>query len=402
MPENNGLFEGLDSIVFEQPATIDIADFNKNEPKADDKIVTGVTNDKKDDKSDKTDDKTDGNLINVDDFFNRLKDSTTTTDDKSDDKVEDKTDDHTDDESVKPEDVLKQWSDYFKENTLLADSDLEGFDGSMDTLTEAFKKREYRVGVEMVEDYKSQLPLELKVLADNWEEGVPLNELIDIRSNKIKYSTITDEKLEESLDTQKSVYKDYLKQTTKYSDAKIDKEITRLIDLDELKDEAKDVLKELKKIQVDAEENLKKETKRQRDVRLAENQKTIKEYEKYIKSAKEIVPGLKLDEKEQAKVLNNIINPVGLDPYGNPVSYIANLRNEDPYRFDTAVTYLAEVTKGFTDWSKIVKVGETKAVKGLENILNTAPPKNTKDNIKTEKKQSLMELLEKNKSIFNR
>lgn len=387
------LFEGLDSIVFEQPDIIDIKDFNKADeaPKADDTVKLD------DSLVDKTDDKKEENFIDPNDFFNKVKEN-------SEEKVVDDEDTTEEKEAPegKPEDVLKGWADFFKDNTFLADEDLTGFDGSIEALTEAFQKREVRVGMEMVEDYKSQLPAEIKFLADNWEEGVPLNELINIKSNQLRYSKVTDEKLEESVDTQKAVYAEYLRKTTKYSESKIEKELQRLIDLDEIKDESKEALVELKKFEAEAEDILKRETKKQREARLAENAKQIKTYEKTIKDTKEIIPGLKLDEKTQEDIFNKIVNPIGINGFGEPVSYISDLRSEDPYKFDMAVTYLATITKGFTDWSKIVSAGETKAVRSLEKVLNTTPPKTTRDNVKTSGKQSLMSLLEKNKSIFTK
>lgn len=394
MPE---LFGGLDSLIFDQPELIDTSSFNKS---VEDVITDDITDDKKLDTT-KADNKKEGSFIDPNDFFKKVEE-----DSKNKTEVDDNIDTATvindTQDQDKPEDVLKTWAGYFKENELLLEDDLKEFDGSMEALISAFKVRENRVGLEMIDDYKSQLPAELKFLADNWEEGVPLNELIDIRSNKLKYSLITNEKLEESVDTQKAVQMEYLRKTTKYSEAKIEKEIARLIDLDELAEESKDGLVELKKFEDAAEDTLRRETKKEQEVRKEENAKTIKTYEKIVNETKEVIPGLKLDEKIQKDVFNKIVNPIGIDGNGNPVSYIASLRNEDPYKFDTAVTYLATITKGFTDWSKVIKVGETNATKKLEHAISTPAPRSAKDNIKTSGKQSLMELLEKNKGIFGK
>lgn len=395
----NELFGGLDSLIFDQPETIDTSSFNKTiETPPVDVIVDAEDKTKVDAK------KVEGTFIDPNDFFNKVKEDKETTED---DITTTPTDTNDTEDSAKPEEVLNTWANYFKENNLLLEDDLKGFDGSMETLMSAFQSRENRVGLEMVDDYKSQLPAELKFLADNWEEGVPLNELIDIRSSKLKYSLITNEKLEESIDTQKAVQTEYLKKTTKYSDSKIEKEIARLIDLDELFEESKEGLVELKKFDDAAEDTLRRETKKEQELRKEENKATIKKYEKIVSETKEIIPGLKLIEKDQADILNKIINPIGVDGYGNPVSYISSLRNEDPYSFDMAVTYLAKMTtnkegKAFSDWSKILKAGETKATKTLEGVISTPAPKSAKDNIKTTGKQSLLELLEKNKGIFGK
>jgi hypothetical protein len=307
-------------------------------------------------------------------------------------------------EEQNPEEVLKHWSNYFKENSILAEEDLEGFDGSMESLTKAFEKREVRTGMEMVEDYKSQLPAAVKFLADNWEEGVPLNELLNIKSNQIKYSAVTDEKLEESIDTQKMIYTEYLKKTTRHSQAKIEKEVNRLLDTEELKDEAKDALKELKIIEAEAEETLRKETKKEQEKRKEDNYKLIKTYEKASKELKEVVPGVKLTEKEQREIFDKTVNPVGVDGFGNPVNYIQSLRTEDPINFDLKINYLLKITNNLKDFSKITNTITTKATKDLSNLLNTPPPKNGKDGISTSEKKSLLDYLSmgENKKQFKK
>lgn len=297
-----------------------------------------------------------------------------------------------------PKEVLTHWSNYFKENSILAEEDLEGFDGSMESLSKAFERREERTGLEMVESYKSQLPDVVKYLAENWEEGVPLNDLLNIKSNQIKYAAVTDEKLEESVDTQKMIISDFLRKTTKFSETKIQKEVDRLQDLEELKAEAKEALGELKKIEVDAEETLRKETKKEQERRKDENYKLIKSYEKASKDLKEIVPGIKLSEKEQKEVFDKAVNPIAIDGNGNPVSYIQSLRNPDPIAFDLKANWFAMVTKGYTDFSKITNTATTKATKELSNILNSPVPKNGKDGLSVETKKNMLDYLSMNEN----
>lgn len=322
-------------------------------------------------------------------------------------KVEGETEEAADTEEVKEEEqqpqdqkeILNHWSNYFKESSILSDEDLEGFDGSIEALTKAFEKREERVGMEMVESYKSQLPFELKYLADNWEQGVPFTDLLNIKSNQIKYAGVTDEKLEESVDTQKAIVSEYLKRTTKFSDSKREKEVNRLLDLDELKDEAKEALVELKKIEAEAEDTLRKETKKEQERRMEENYKLLQTYEKTSKEIKEVIPGIKLTEKEQKEIFDKATNPVGIDGNGNQVSYAQSLRNEDPIGFDLKLSYILAITKNLKDFSKITNTITTKATKDLSNILNTPLPSAKKDNISTSGKKSMLELLEmQNKS----
>lgn len=387
MPKDT--FNGLDELILDQPDFIDINDKDTSGTDDADKAAEAeklalAEKEKTDLEAKKLAGKKDDNLIDVDNDDDNSNDE---------DESEKKKKDLEDSADATQTEQLKGWGEYFKDKTILSEEDLEGFDGTAEGLTEAFQKREVRVGLEMVDDYKAQLPDAIKFLADNWEEGVPLTELLNIKSNQIRFSNVTDEKLEESVDTQKAIYSEYLRKTTKFSDTKIEKEIAKLIDLDELKDESKESLKELKKFEAEAEETLKKETKKQREERLEENKKTIRQYEKFAKDTKEVIPGIKIDEKLQEKVLKNVINPVGIDGYGNPVSYIQTIRNADPIAFDYKMNYIMEITKGLTDFSKIGSASKTAAVKDLSKILETPAPKDKKDAISTSGKKSVLDYL---------
>lgn len=380
-------FDGLDKLILDQPEFIDLNQEVVDESKK------GDSKEKEEEKKDNLEN--DG-LIEIPEVDDE-NDSNDDSDDKKkagkkDDEEEDNDDDKSKNNSSQ-EELLKGWGEYFKENEILAEDDLEGFNGTPDSLIEAFKKREIRVGLEMVDDYKSQLPDMLKYLADNWEDGVPLTDLLNIKSNQIRYENITDEKIEQSVDTQKAVYADYLRKTTKYSEAKIEKEVSRLVELDELKDESKDALKELKAIEAEAEEIIKKETKKQREARIEANKKAIQTYEKTAKSIKEVIPGIKIDQKLQEEILRKTIDPVGVDGNGNNVSYIQSIRNEDPYTFDIKLNYLMVLTKGLTDFSKITNTITTKATKDLNKVLNTAAPKG-KNNIDASAKKSVLDYLQ--------
>lgn len=381
-------FNGLDNLILDQPDFIDLDVEKVEEPDAD-KLAEAEK--EKLELANKTKElaakgKTEKDLLEVSTDDDETEEDKTKAAKELKDKEENKN-------SATQEELLKGWGDYFKENTILSEEDLEGFDGTAEGLTSAFQKREVRVGLEMVDDYKAQLPDVLKFLADNWEDGVPLTELLNIKSNQIRYSNITDEKIEESVDTQKAVYAEYLRKTTKYSETKIEKELARLVDLDDLKTEAKDALVDLKKQEQEAEDTIRRETKKEQLARTEENKKQIQTYEKLAKTTKEVIPGILLDDKIKADVLKKVITPIGIDGNGNPVSYIQSIRNEDPYSFDIKLNYLMVMTKGLTDFSKILTVGKTAATKDLSKLLETPAPKDKKDTIDTNGKKSVLDYL---------
>lgn len=85
--------------------------------------------------------------------------------------------------------------------------------------------------------------------------------------------------VENNEDAAKRVYRDYLKATTKFSDAKIDKEIKNRIELDELTDEAVEAKKEMIDIQKQNKENLKTQLEEEKKIR-EDNYKNFLETQK--------------------------------------------------------------------------------------------------------------------------
>lgn len=396
-------FELLDHLILGQPESLEL---NVPEGITEAGTKSAESETKVEDKKELLQDD-DGKLeLNVEVETPKDKKEITDTSKKEEDKPSSEKEEEEEEEQQEstPEEALKHWSDFFKENSILNEEDLEGFNGSIESLSKAFEKREIRTGLEMVEDYKSQLPDTIKYLAENWEEGVPLTDILNIKSNQIKYAGISDEKIEENVDTQKMIYREFLKKTSKFSEAKIDKEVNRLLDTDELKDEAKEALSELKKLESDAEETLRKETKKEQERRRDENYKIIKSYEKASKELKEVIPGVKLTEKEQKDIFDKTINPIGIDGNGNAVSYLQSLRDQDPIGHDLKANYFALITKNYTDFSKITNSVTTKATKDLSKMLNSPPPKAGKDNINTSEKKGLVDYLSdpRNKELFKK
>lgn len=396
------LFNDLDSLIFsEQPSEINVSDFKTEETEetAEDIIIPIEAESKESTSKKESTEKKETDFIDPNDFFNRIKEDKEELDEEEEEPKNSKKEiESNDEEKNSPEEQLKVWGDYFKTNNVLSEEDLEDFDGSEEGLTKAFEKREIRVGLEMVDDYKAQLPPLLKHLAENWEEGVPLDQLVNIKSNQIRYSSIDDKSIdnEDKESLRKDIMTMYLKETTKLSDIKISKLVQQKIDLGEDIEEAKENLAELKTIESQKEEILKKETKINQERTKAEHIQTIKSYEKLVSETKEFIPGIKITEKQQKDILNKIINPIGVDNNGNSVSYVSQLRSEDPKKFDANLIYLLTLTDGFKDWSKINIASTTQATKNLAKILETGAPKSSKTTIKTEKKSSLLDILEYN------
>jgi hypothetical protein len=257
---------------------------------------------------------------------------------------------------------LTPYAQLLVDEGVLPNLDIEKFDGTSDSLKEAMVT-EIMTAVDM---YKDTLPPRVKDLINNYEEGIPFEKLLDIDKIETEVSKITEEKLEEDVSLQKKIVSDYLKRTTKFSDTKITKLVDGYEDAGELEDESKNSLTELKNL---VETEKKKElqaVEQQRVAGEAQRKKDLISLQEKVKSTNEIIPGIKLNEKVKNNVFASMTTPVGYDQGGRPVNKIVAARMENPVEFEIKLHYLFEITKGFTDFTKLAEKGKKDASKSFE------------------------------------
>lgn len=223
---------------------------------------------------------------------------------------------------------------------------------------------------EGVEDYKNSLPEALKSIISNYEEGVPLRDLIELQSNEVELDSITEEDLEDK-DLQKRVYTQYLKSTTKFSDSKIEKEINKLDDLDELSDEAKNALEELKELTKAEKDRAIAEAKAERAAYEKAQKEQLEQLKKEVEGTQEIIPGVKLNQKEQVTLFKQMTTPVAFDRQGNPISKVQEVRAKDPVLFEKTLNYLVMkgvFEKDYSLFKTVEAKAKTKTISELEKI----------------------------------
>jgi hypothetical protein len=257
---------------------------------------------------------------------------------------------------------LTPYAQLLVDEGVLPNLDVKKFDGTADGLKEAMVTE--IMGA--VNSYKDSLPDRIKNLINNYEEGIPLEKLLELDHIETDVSKVTDEKLEDDVPLQKKLVSDYLKRTTKFSETKISKLVDGYEDAGELEEEAKSSLTELKSF-VDTEKAKELKTVEKQKV---DNERQRKEdllaLQEKVKSTNEIIPGLKLNDKIKSNVLASMTTPVGYDQTGRPVNKIVAARMDNPVEFEIKLHYLFEVTKGFTDFSKLAEKGKKDATKSFE------------------------------------
>ena len=151
------------------------------------------------------------------------------------------------------------------------------------------------------EEWKESLPPVIKEVINNYEEGVPLDELIYSKSREMEYHSVDEEDLGKSDGLQKKLVADWL-YTQDFNDEEIEAKIKKYEDALILEDEAKTALKKLKVYEAKYQEQLKYETERKKMAAQENYNQMLKQIESDIMASDEIIPGIQLSKEEKKKV----------------------------------------------------------------------------------------------------
>ncbi len=261
---------------------------------------------------------------------------------------------------------LIPYAKYLKEEGILPNFDIEKFDGTIDGLREGMFT-EINQGVE---GYKNSLPDVVKHLINNYEAGVPLEKLLQIDSERAKYTSYTEDDLSNE-ETQKDLVRDYLTKTTKYSKERIDRDIQRLVDLQDLESEAKAILPELVAIQNDIEQNELAYVNEQKALAEQGRLQELETLQKTLESTDEIIPGNKMSNLIRQKIFKNLTTPVGYTEQGQPLNKLGAYRQKDPVKTEIILNYIFEATNEFKDWSAFGKNAKRAVISDIENAART-------------------------------
>lgn len=140
-----------------------------------------------------------------------------------------------------------------------------------------------------IEDYKNHFltPLQ-KRFADLVEQGVTPEDAGNLMVSLKTIEGITEETLFEDKSKAKAVFKEYLKKTTKFSEAKINKEIELKDELGTLEEDAKEILDELSTILKSEEEDLIRAKQEEENKKILNSQTKAKELQDYLESVENI------------------------------------------------------------------------------------------------------------------
>lgn len=261
----------------------------------------------------------------------------------------------------------------FMEDGLLQSNEAEDFNvQDAAGFTELFKN-EFQQQLEYnLNQYKETLDPRVRHLQEAMEKGIPFETALQFDRDNVTYTSITEDSLSDNTELQKQIVRDYYKRSTRFSDERIDKEISRLDDLGELDVEAKSSLTELQAlVKVEEEQAI---AKAQQDAQAAyeAQQKTLEDFKKTIEESKEVIPGVPMNNIMRDKVWKSMTTQVATDPYGNPINKIGQHRMENPLDFEFKLAAIYEYTNGFKDFSVFGNSTKKNVIKELENAAKAA------------------------------
>lgn len=207
---------------------------------------------------------------------------------------------------------------------------------------------------ELDEDFKEYSAL--KDLGINTEEA---KELV---GNKIAFESlkIEDIEKEDNSELRKKILVQNFKNSSNFSDAKIEKLVSGIVDKGEDIEEAKEALEDIKKFNITKIEETKKLKELEAKEREDKNKEAVKKYTEFVEKLEEPMKGVKIDKGSKEKLKDFVLKGQAYE-----------LRKQDPVKFDTLISYF--ILNGGLDqtFDKQLKTGKTESFKQLQNTLKT-------------------------------
>jgi len=186
-------------------------------------------------------------------------------------------------------------------------------------------------------------PEEIQKLAENYQKGIPLDELIDTQSREIRLKNITDEQLLGNEDLTKQLIIEDLKNRG-FTESEAGEEYKLYVESaieDKRAVQARDRLISRQEEVLKSKAEQAQKAKEDRLQAIEESRKNLKSQ---VDAAKEFIPGVEVSNREKSLVFNALTKPVARDARGNELNEIMMTRAKNPVHFDTMVAYL--YTKG--------------------------------------------------------
>lgn len=264
--------------------------------------------------------------------------------------------------------IFKINYDLLKEAGVLALPDDYTFDPSEDGLRKAVEESKEGLKNQLLEELTSQLPSTgveiLQFMLDTGSQNI--NEYLAMKAEP-KFETL--EVAEDDTDTQEQLMRVYLQSTTKFSEDKIEKEITKYKldnDLYSRATEAKDELAEMQKQREAEFLEAEKQNKIERETQLKE---ATKVFSSTISSSTDI-NGIPFSKDEATVLTDSVFKPIKTK--SGQITTRFNLKLEEALSDPKKTAILAKILEKDFNFDFIQKTTTTKVTKNLQEKLDRA------------------------------
>lgn len=232
--------------------------------------------------------------------------------------------------------------------------------------------------------YKEQLPEKIQRLINNYEEGVPLDKILQLKIEQDRLSNIPESKIKDDPEIQKEIIKRYMTEMGE-NETRILKNIKRLESTEELEDEALENYKALLNLYEKKEQNLRDEANAAEAKFNEEREQMLNNIKTNVMNTNEVIPGIQLNDKDRESIFSSMTKPVGVDENGTPMSSVWKTRAINPIEFEKALHYYHMIglfnfdNRGNfkPDFSKLTKSVKNEAISELSKKLNIEDKKSS-------------------------
>jgi len=277
--------------------------------------------------------------------------------------IEEKDDDDEEGESS----AVKLIASFLKEKGVVDYKD-EEFEDNDDFIANTVKST-IDTGVESgVSDYKETLPEEIKALIENYEDGVPLGQLLEHEQKSFELNSITEDKIRESSSLQEELVEAHL-MATGWTKDETDERIKELQDAGIMEKWAITAHSKLSGMEKANAQAAIKQAQVQRAEDNKKYQAQVDQLKTTINDTKEFFEGVNTNDGEKKQVFEAITK---YDKSGrNEISQLLN----DPKNY-LKVAYFLKVMKG--DISKLKTSATTEAVKNIGRTIDSTAKKSSR------------------------
>lgn len=261
-------------------------------------------------------------------------------------------------------DIYMSLADVLKEKGFFGELDTTKIT-SADELASAFKNEIKK------NEYADLNERQIRVL-EAMRDGVPEDVIVSEEQELENIMSITDKHVDENEDlSYRLIMNDLMLKGL--SQSKAQKMYDMYLDEGEDKREAREALRNLQDKTRGKYEEKTLHRKQERESKIKQADEFFEKVTDKIKDTESFLGSYKVTDLLKDKVIANMSKPIGVDSNGVAYNALMKAKTEDPIDFESKLYYLFTITNGFKDLSAFEKRATSKAVRELENKLNSIP-----------------------------